>query len=58
MKSLSKSDKPVELASPSMPERFKTIDPNSAEAKIAQELCDSLNQTVRERNKTQPTPNK
>jgi len=33
----------------STPERFKTIDPNSVEAKIAQELCDSLNQTVRER---------
>jgi len=31
------------------PERFRTIDPNSRAAKIAQELCDSLNATVLER---------
>jgi hypothetical protein len=40
----------------STPERFRTIDPNSTAAKIAQELCDSLNATVlkreKERNKT------
>ena len=42
----------------SIPERFRTIDPNSRAAKIAQELCDSLNATVlereKERNKTKP----
>ena len=40
----------------SIPERFRTIDPNSTAAKIGQELCDSLNATVlereRERDKT------
>lgn len=35
----------------SIPERFKTIDPNSIAAKIGQELCDSLNETVLEREK-------
>ncbi len=35
----------------SIPERFKTIDPNSIAAKIGQELCDSLNATVLEREK-------
>lgn len=35
----------------SIPERFRTIDPNSVEAKIGQELCDSLNATVLERQK-------
>lgn len=35
----------------SIPERFRTIDPNSIAAKIGQELCDSLNATVLEREK-------
>jgi hypothetical protein len=35
----------------SIPERFRTIDPNGVEAKIGQELCDSLNATVLERQK-------
>jgi hypothetical protein len=30
----------------SIPERFRTLDPNSVEYKIGQELCDSLNATV------------
>ena len=34
-----------------IPERFKTIDPDSIAAKIAQELCDSLNATVLKREK-------
>jgi hypothetical protein len=62
MKSLDKSTKPVELAKPSIAERWTAIDPSSVEAKIAQELCDSLNATVleheKDRNKTMLPPNK
>jgi hypothetical protein len=38
-----------ESVNSSLPERFRTLDPNSVEYKIAQELCDSLNATVMER---------
>lgn len=62
MKSLDKSTRQVESATPSIAARWTTIDPNSLEAKIGQELCDSLNATVlereKERNKAAPSPNK
>ena len=35
-----------ESVNSSMPERFRTLDPNSVEYKIGLELCDSLNATV------------
>jgi len=41
----------------SIPERFRTIDPNSIAAKIGQELCDSLNATVLEREKERNNTN-
>jgi hypothetical protein len=39
-------EKPVD---PSIPERFRTLDPNSVEYKLAQEMANSLNATVAER---------
>ena len=38
-----------ESVDPSMRERFKTLDPNSVEYKLAQEMANSLNATVAER---------
>ncbi len=41
-----RSTKLPKSVDPSIPERFRTLDPNSVAYKIGQELCDSLNATV------------
>ena len=38
-----------ESVNSSIPERFRTLDPNSVEYKIGQEMANSLNETVAER---------
>ena len=38
-----------ESVNSSIPERFRTLDPNSVEYKLAQEMANSLNVTVAER---------